>query len=310
MIAIEAPIAPVVVLPAPGAYPDIPFAVYRQWPAVNKSSLDYIQDRSPLHCQHAQLAPSKDTDALRIGRGFHTLMLEGEERYADEFKIGTDCSATVKSTGRPCENSGSLIGIDGRWYCRTKGHAPLGSYEPENTLTLDQDAAIRGMIGGMRRCTGAREFIEAAGPNELSIVWKDVETGLMCKARIDMVRESWNSIGDLKTTEDASREGFTRSIDKWGYHRQGAFYLRGAHEVGIDCEYFSILPVEKEEPFAAGAYKLLSDGIGAGDEQIGKLLKVYAQCVETDHWPAYSDGFEDISISDWEMRKIVKASQI
>lgn len=294
-----------VVLPPAGIHRDVPFSVYKAWPAVNKSSLDHIQDASPMHCHYRMQNPEPETDALRIGRGYHTLMLEGEAKYAEEFLIATACSATVKSSGRPCENSGSLFGPDGRWYCRTKGHSPMGSTEPGNTIGAGQDATIRGMQAGTLRCSGAREFINADGPNELSIIWQDAETGLMCKARIDMVRESWNSIGDLKTTEDASKDGFARSIDKFGYARQGAFYLRAARAVGIDCEFFSIIPVEKPEPHAAAAYKLLADAIGAGDEQIGKLLRIYAQCVESKYWPGYSDGFEDISISRWEMRKIV-----
>jgi hypothetical protein len=245
---IATPQAPAVVLPPPGAYPDIPFSVYRAWPAVNKSSLDDIQDFSPLHCQHRMQHPEPDTDALRTGRGYHTLMLEGEDKYAEEFLIATACSATVKSSGRPCENSGSLLGPDGRWYCRTKGHAPVGSTEPDNTIGADQDATIRGMRAGTLRCKGAREFIEADGPNELSIVWVDRETGLLCKARIDMARQSWNCIGDLKTTEDASRRGFIRSIDKYGYARQGAFYLRAAAAVGLDCEHFGIIPARRASP--------------------------------------------------------------
>lgn len=304
----QAPTA--VVLPPPGAYPNIPFAVYRAWPAVNKSSLDDIQDFSPLHCQHRMQHPESDTDALRTGRGLHTLVLEGEDRYADEFRVATACSAIVKSTGEPCKNGGSLLGIDDRWYCRTKGHAPLGSIEPDDTISAEQDTTIRGMRAGIMRCKGAREFLEADGANELSIVWVDGETGLLCKARIDMARPGWNCIGDLKTTEDASRRGFIRSIDKYGYHRQGAFYLRGAAAVGLDCEHFSIIPAEKPEPNAAGAYKLKPDAIAAGDEQITRLLRIRAKCEETGEWPGYSETFEDISISDWEMRKIADGKDI
>jgi hypothetical protein len=302
----EAPAAPV--LPPPGIYRDIPFSVYRSWPAVNKSSLDHIQERSPLHCKFRMDNPEDETEALRIGHGYHTLALEGEDKYASEFLIASACRATVKSTGRPCENSGSLLGPDGLFYCRTKGHAPAGSAEPDNVITADQDATIRATLAGTLRCSGAREFIESPGDNELSIIWIDPETGLPCKARIDMVRAGWNSIGDLKTTEDASKDGFTRSIDKYGYQRQGAFYLRGAKAVGIDCEYFSIIPTEKSAQHAAAAYKLMGDAIGAGDEQIGKLLRIYAKCKSTGHWWGYSEGFEDISISQWEMRKIVEGA--
>jgi hypothetical protein len=168
----------------------------------------------------------------------------------------------------------------------------------------EQDATIRGMRAGTLRCKGAREFIEADGPNELSIVWVDRETGLLCKARIDMARQGWNCIGDLKTTEDASRRGFIRSIDKYGYAPQGAFYLRGRRGRRHRLRALRHHPREKSEPHAAAAYKLKPDAIAAGDEQITRLLRVRAKCEETGVWPGYSETFEDISISDWEMRKI------
>ncbi len=273
-------------LPAPGAYLNVPFATYRAWPAVNKSTLDHIQDGSPLHCRYRMDNPEDETPALIIGRAYHTLTLEGEEAYAKEFAVAPKVDKRTNA-----------------------GKAEWAAFEAASggraILTEAQGELVRALRRGTLDCEDARKFIGSPGDNEVSILWVDAATGLACKARIDMVRESWNSIGDLKTTQEAGREKFTKSISEWGYHRQSAFYLRGAKAVGLPVEYFCIFPVEKDAPHASAAYKFTADAVGAGEEQISRLLETYARCQAMNEWPGYPGGFEDITITPWEMRKIV-----
>lgn len=146
-------------------------------------------------------------------------------------------------------------------------------------------------------------------------------------------------IGDLKTTEDASPEGFAKSIANWRYDVQHAYYMDGTrlaleqgkcnppHEgkaelsvywtdpvTGVLCrcrpdfwrgypKHFAFIAVEKKPPYAVGVYVLDSEGVEIGRAQYQHDLRVYAECVRTGVWPGYGDKIQTISLPGWHANK-------
>lgn len=146
-------------------------------------------------------------------------------------------------------------------------------------------------------------------------------------------------IGDLKTTEDASPEGFAKSIANWRYDVQHAYYMDGTrlaleqgkctppHEgkaelsvywtdpvTGVLCrcrpdfwrgypKHFAFIAVEKKPPYAVGVYVLDSEGVEIGRAQYQHDLRVYAECVRTGEWPGYGDKIQTISLPGWHANK-------
>ncbi len=217
-------------MPSPGIHENIPFAEYAAWPAVNKSSLDWMFDYSPLHCRFHASEPDDPTDALLIGRACHTLVLQ-PEHFDSEFLIATQCVGVTKK-GIRCSKGGT-VERDGLFYCSQ--HAPEGDSNSDSILSVKERDLVYAMRDSLMFTHQSRKFIERPGQNELSIIWQDSLTGLHCKARIDMVRSDGQIIADLKTTTDASLIGFSKSIGTYAYHRQAAFYLRG--RVRLDCRH-------------------------------------------------------------------------
>lgn len=293
---------PATILPPPGAYPDIPFAVYRAWPAVNKSTLDHIHNDTPLHCLHRMENPENETEAMIIGRAFHTLTLEGNGKYCEQFVASGQCSAK-KRDGSQCVHPGKYL-VRGEWLCGVHGDASDG--DPRTILTAEMAAVAGGLYWGVLECQDALEFLESDGPNELSLLWVDDETGLPCKARLDMLRPGWNAIGDLKSCQSAHPRKFERQIEERGYARQGAFYLRGAAKLGLGVEHFALIPVEKEAPHAAALYLMDEDSLSIGDAEIRAALRTYADCKLTGSWPGYTrpaDGWARCGLPAWAKSK-------
>lgn len=146
-------------------------------------------------------------------------------------------------------------------------------------------------------------------------------------------------IGDLKTTEDASPEGFAKSIANWRYDVQNAYYIDGTRlaleqgkcnppqegkaelsvywtdpVTGVLCrcrpdfwrgypKHFAFIAVEKKPPYAVGVYVLDSEGVEIGRAQYQHDLRVYAECVRTGEWPGYGDKIQTISIPGWHANK-------
>lgn len=146
-------------------------------------------------------------------------------------------------------------------------------------------------------------------------------------------------IGDLKTTEDASPEGFAKSIANWRYDVQHAYYMDGTRlaleqgkctppqegkaelsvywtdpVTGVLCrcrpdfwrghpKHFAFIAVEKKPPYAVGVYVLDSEGVEIGRAQYQHDLRVYAECVRSGVWPGYGDKIQTISLPGWHANK-------
>jgi exodeoxyribonuclease VIII len=146
------------------------------------------------------------------------------------------------------------------------------------------------------------------GKAERSVYWIDEATGELCRCRPDFWRED-DIVVDLKTTEDASPEGFGKSIANWSYDTQDAFYRDGCAAVGKPLRAFVFLAVEKSarvvegQPLGVAVYQLDEAGRDLGRAKYRADLATYAQCKATNKWPCYSDKLETISLPQWHMNR-------
>lgn len=67
------------------------------------------------------------------------------------------------------------------------------------------------------------EIIEQ-GTREQCIEWKDRQTGLMLKAKPDLIPAGTDYLVDLKTAQKADAESFAKEVINYGYHIQTVFY--------------------------------------------------------------------------------------
>lgn len=67
------------------------------------------------------------------------------------------------------------------------------------------------------------EIIEQ-GTKEQCIEWKDRQTGLMLKAKPDLIPGGTDYLVDLKTAQKADAESFAKEVINYGYHIQTVFY--------------------------------------------------------------------------------------
>lgn len=146
------------------------------------------------------------------------------------------------------------------------------------------------------------------GKAEQSVYWIDKETGEMCRCRPDFWRDD-SIIVDLKTTDDASLEGFSKSIANWGYDVQAPFYKDGCAAVGRPAKAFVFLAVEKTACVVEGRSKGVAVYIlDEASEAVGRAkyradLATYAGCKRTNVWPCYGEKIQTISLPQWSLRK-------
>jgi hypothetical protein len=279
--------------PLPGLH-TVHYEVYRQWQAVNASSLKHAL-RSWAHFRHELDAPPVETDALRLGRAFHMALLEPDR-------------------------AASLIVCPPKFDRRTKdGKATAEAFEA--TLTPDHiqvDAIEREDMGRMRAQImdnpEARLLLtNARGVNEQSVLWCDKATGIECKGRIDRLLETRSAriVIDIKTAADASPKRFAADAIKYGYDVQAAHYADAIRTLHADSKPvdFVWIVVEKAAPFAVMVYRASEpdcqpDMMTFGQSRRGKLLRELRACRENNKWPGYGEGILPLRVPAWEASKM------
>jgi len=274
-------LSPTSILDLPhGLHLDVPNATYHEriLGLASKSTLDHVH-RSPAHYRAELEATWEDTPALVVGTALHTRLFE-PARFAAEYAVEPefgDCRKTENKTRRDA------------WRKENEGRIHLSAGD---------DAMTRGMVASLAAHPLASRLFEG-GQREVTLRWKDGETGIECKARADYYVPARRLVVDLKSTEDAREDAFSRSVAKWGYHRQDGFYREAFASVGSPIDHFVFVVVEKAPPYAVSVYSLDTAAIAKGYASIHADLRTLASCIATDTWPGYPTGIRSLSLPEW-----------
>jgi hypothetical protein len=272
---------PFIETPPPGIYEDIPAETYHQWDAISNSWLGKLADKSPKHFKWERDHPVPPSEAMIRGSVLHKLCLEAMS-FSDEFAVAPEVNRRTKAGkadwAKFCELSEGKMVVDRK--------------------TFD---TCRAMAKELMRHKVTRELL-ADGQPEVSIVWSDEDTGILCKARLDYLLPPM--VGDVKTTRDGDARAFSNSSASYGYYRQAAFYLDGARACGLDVSTFVFATVESAQPHDVVAYAANRNFVTAGRKRYRRALFVYKACLESGNWPGRNEtGVEELELPYWLLKE-------
>lgn len=252
---------------------------YHKLPAVSPSRLKLLA-RSPLHYFDQYLASDREvqepTPAMLVGTALHTAVLEPElwddtvavppHTFDRRTKVGRELAAEFEERA-----AGRIV------------------------LTPDDADRVRRMADAVRSHPAARFLLELPGRREASYTWKDPATGLECKARPDWHSDDRRLVVDVKTTADASREAFAKSIAGFDYHVQAAW-----NQGALQADQFLTIAIESKRPYAVAVYPASGALIAAGQRRIEAAMTLLAECQSTGVWPGYGDLVQEpIDLPGW-----------
>lgn len=233
-----------------------------------------------------------------------------------EFVLWSEiCEDGEKATGVPFIGSTSGSRHDMAAWLRANGRPVLlwsdvlTSWTEKNQgrtiLTDEQFAQLSAMRDAVMDHPMARALLTSKpGVAEYSVYWNDPITGELCRCRPDFWRED-DVIVDLKTTDDASPEGFAKSIANWRYDVQDPYYRDGIKAAtGRTVKAFVFLAVEKKFPHAVGCYVLDPESVELGRAQYRADLDRFHECRVSEQWPGYGDKIQTISLPAWHAKKV------
>lgn len=132
---------------------------------------------------------------------------------------------------------------------------------------------------------------------EQSAYATDAATGVDIKTRPDMFNVDTGIMLDVKNMTSASAYAFQKSIDVYGYHMQHAAYVDiWHHATGFDVNAFFFVVFEKSNPPTVQLFELSPSAIAEGHAIYRAALERYAECLKSDHWPAYPSGIQQIGL--------------
>lgn len=147
----------------------------------------------------------------------------------------------------------------------------------------------------------ARHYLEVAAHREVS-VFAEVD-GVPSRARFDALSdETRNGIYavDLKTTDDATPNGFTYTVKKHGYDVQEGHYrdvYQASEERPIDT--FVLIAVEKSAPFEVGVFMLPDMWVAMGRRKAAEARRIVRDCMASGVWPGYDPAVHVLEPPAW-----------
>lgn len=195
----------------------------------------------------------------------------------------------LTASGNPSEKAATV-----EWLAeqRAQGLVPI---------TPQWNTAVSAMTESVLAHPGAKQLFAQPSDAEVSIVTEDPIHGVPVRARFDLLPTAF-SLGapsrvavDVKTSADASPNGFTKSIANYNYDVQRAWYVDALrYETGEDAELVFVA-VEKEPPYLVGVYQLPTIWKQMGHTKAAAARRIYAECVTAETWPGYGDDVQLLS---------------
>lgn len=247
--------------------------------AVSASGLKEML-RSPAHFQSYLNTTREETAAMAFGTALHCAMLE-PERFLCDYVVAIKFDRRTK-----------------------EGKEAAAAFEAEHAgktiISAEDYSAINTMVGSLMARSEVNLLLDG-GAVEQSLFWIDEDTGVACKCRPDNLGEL--AILDVKTTQDASPEGFPKVCANWRYDLQAAFYIDGVAAVTGRSLPFVFLAAEKDSPYACAVYQASSEFVENGRRKYKAALRKLAECRETGLWHGYQPTglIDTIDLPRWAM---------
>jgi len=248
-----------------------------------KDAVDYNHPMAYFKAKYVdKVLPRVESAAMGLGTAIHTAWME-PELFESEFITEPKLDKRTKQGKMDYQ-----IFLD-----------KVGS---KSIISIDTERKVLNMKRALDYNFNAKTLLEKSKV-ENSIFWNDEETGLDLRIRPDIWREGL-FIADLKSTKDASKIEFKKTIYKFGYHISAAMYLDGMKAIGQPMDDFIFICVESSAPYLTAIYTLSEDALAIGHREYRAALSRIAKSIKTDIYKGHNnDKITEISLPSWVMAK-------
>jgi len=249
---------------------------------------------------------SEESNAMLFGSAYHCFVLE-PTKFKEQYYVFDDHSIYEV-----------LIGEGFKSPRQTKQYKEWLESEmrlvgDRKSISKDDFEKITAMRERLMRHPYARMLLNN-GINEQGYTGEiETEAGnIRVKFKPDHLNEKKRLIVDLKTTFDASVDGFTRHSADLNCHIQAAFYSDLMEKMTGDDRGWSFFFIaqEKKKPFAFNIFEASPQFISQGRYEYEMLLQLYSYCTKNNYWPGYQVwcqnkyGIQELKLPAWAIKDL------
>lgn len=223
--------------------------------------------------------PQETTASMAFGSLCHLLLLEAD-KLLDVYAVLPECDRRTKEGKETyaifLETAGNKI-----------------------VITQAQLTEALNLVNALKQNDSVTKLLKS-GFAEEEITW--VEDNISCKAKLDYCRNGL--IVDYKTSQDASRDGFAKSIATYGYHRQDVWYRRAYKaKYGKDALGCIFIVQDVNMPEIINIYSISEQARYYAEQEINFAVKEISERLITKNWKTSSGKIEAIDLPIWYKQK-------
>jgi hypothetical protein len=252
-------------------------------PSLSASIAHTLLTESPLHAwtDHPKLNPAFTRPAepkFDVGTAAHALLFENAQPVIiDAADWRTNAAKEQRDEARKA------------------GGTPLLAH---------QAAEVTAMVDAVRAHLAALDVdppLFRDGDAEQTLVWED--DGVLCRARLDWLRNDYTTIDDLKTTARSAnpRDWCRTTLWSIGADIQTAFYIRGVKALTGVTPAFRYCVIETTPPYALSVIDLSPEALVNADAKVDAAIATWRECMRTGVWPAYPTRACSAALPPWEV---------
>jgi len=279
--------------PEPGIYHGVSWEKYAAWNCFSKSMVSSAL-KSGAHLDH-YIHGERQTKSMALGSLVDTLVLE-PEFYDERYVMQPGTYETEKTTGRGDKKVTETI--EKPWNLNSKTCKAMAEEiaATGKEIVSESDLEKASILRDALMASPEAALAITEGEKQVSFVWVDEDTGVKCKGRADLVNAT--TIDDLKTSIDASPEGFRRTIGKFLYYVQAGVYTAAWLQLTEIPKDFRFIVAETGDVPAVALYELDSVSMVAGVLMFRRALMNVARWLDTGV-EGYSPWWEPIEAPKW-----------
>jgi exodeoxyribonuclease VIII len=214
---------------------------------------------------------------MKFGTLAHGVILEGQ-KYLDMFCV----TPIFKGMTKDGKETTSMAAASVKQMHKEWVEAlPPGAI----IMTQEEHDKILFMIDSML----SHKFIQEVfkdGIAEYKKQWRDPMTGLKCVSSDDFVSFKNGLWADIKTTPSSDWYDFRKSVEKYNYPLQAAFYDQGIRAVhGNELPDKVWVTIESQPPWETAVHYISPYYMDAGNLMVKRALLDLNRCLKNDQWP-------------------------
>lgn len=253
---------------------------------------------APRKYWHRKQFPKPPTKAMQDGTAMHVMLFESP-RFCDVVATVPGDAPKKPSSAQRAAAKPAPATIDAiAWWDRF--HREGGD---RIILDAEEVEEMRQRCAAIHADTDAALLLRESIATEVSVFWRDPETNVPRRARMDRLRAG-NIIVDLKTTVCASAESFGRTAISLRYYSQAADYCDAMELLTGEPWSFWWIAAESEPPWLCPVYQCPPEGIDLG--RIGRKagLEVWQAATASGIWPGYQSKPSQLIPPIWALKEV------